>query len=289
MIVVICGHSLVVKAQEGSEGGYVSGPSVGAWDILARDRGTQRRTPGLPPALNPGNRIPGSGARRGGESGGGYRPVGHRPVGPGQAGHVPVVPYVPTKAYIGRDLVDCSAYPGLAGCGPAIVPGPSGGGTGRAAGGDAGNPGIRGGGEPPIDPRTLHLDDRMPLPEPWIQPGRAITGMRSWLVIGGRKSLHEIAIDEPTGRSVSIDCVATSYLVDWGDGVITGPHDNAGAPYPDGSITHVYEVSQRVQVHIEAEWACHWATTHRFGDGPAHSVGLIRDFPVDEIQAVIDG
>ena len=64
-------------------------------------------------------------------------------------------------------------------------------------------------------------DTPLPRPEPYIAPGRAITGMFAYLETNGTTTHTYTEPDTPFGP---LEVVATGrYYVDWGDGTQPGP------------------------------------------------------------------
>ncbi|MGH3908136.1 MAG: hypothetical protein ACRDTE_28735, partial [Pseudonocardiaceae bacterium] len=69
----------------------------------------------------------------------------------------------------------------------------------------------------------------LPIPQPWIGPGRAITGKLAYLETRGAIG-YTYTTDTTFGPLV---IVATgSYVVDWGDGERSGPHPFEGEQWP---------------------------------------------------------
>lgn len=89
----------------------------------------------------------------------------------------------------------------------------------------------------------------MPPLDPWITPGRGITGKRAYLQPGG---VHERTwTRRMLGGTVTVEAAHTAYDVDWGDGDPARRY-----PEPGGTIA------------------------------PLASYGELRDFPVPDVQAV---
>ena len=129
-------------------------------------------------------------------------------------------------------------------------------------------------------------DVPLPGPEPYIAPGRAITGMFAYLETRGTTT-HTFT--EPNTPFGPLTVVATGrYYVDWGDGTRTGPHSAEGGPWPDGKIKHEYIHIGDYDVVVTERWTATWS----FGDQSGtldelRTVGRIDDFPVQQIQAVV--
>lgn len=125
----------------------------------------------------------------------------------------------------------------------------------------------------------------LPVPQPVIAPGRAITGKLAYLETRGAVS-HTYTNDTVFGPLV---IVATgSYVVDWGDGETSGPHSFEGKPWPDGQITHQYIDVGTYDVVVTERWTATWRLGGESGVlRTLQTTGRIDDFPVQQIQAVI--
>jgi len=87
--------------------------------------------------------------------------------------------------------------------------------------------------------------------------------------------------------TLEIDAVGT-YTVDWGDGVVTGPHAGEGRPWPTGDITHHYRSVGTYDVVVMLDWTATWRVGTESGTlSGLRTTGRISDFPVEEVQAVI--
>ncbi len=124
----------------------------------------------------------------------------------------------------------------------------------------------------------------LPRPGPHIAPGWAVTGRKSYLETGSAPTAR-FTRDTPRGQLV-IDATGP-YYVDWGDGTTGGPYNEAGAAWPNGTITHVYERVGTYDVVVTQRWSADW---HLDGDsgrlGGLRTEGRIDDFPARELQAV---
>jgi hypothetical protein len=129
-------------------------------------------------------------------------------------------------------------------------------------------------------------DIPLPSPEPYIAPGRAITGMLAYLETRG-STTHTYT--EPNTPFGPLQIVATgAYYVDWGDGTHTGPHSEEGGPWPDGRITHEYINVGTYDVVVTERWTATWSFGSESGTlDELRTVGRIDDFPVQQIQAVV--
>jgi hypothetical protein len=124
----------------------------------------------------------------------------------------------------------------------------------------------------------------LPKPAPKIEPGWAMTGRLAYLETQAPLT-QTFTRDTPLGP---LTITATGeFLVDWGDGTRTGPHQDAGAPWPDGRITHGYTRATTLDVVVTEQWRATWALAGRTGDLTAlRTEGRIQDLPVREVQAV---
>ena len=124
----------------------------------------------------------------------------------------------------------------------------------------------------------------LPKPVPHIEPGWAMTGRPAYLETRAPMT-QTFTRDTPLGP---LTITATGeFLVDWGDGVSTGPHRDAGGPWPDGRITHGYTKATTLDVVVTEQWRATWALAGRTGNLTAlRTEGRIEDLPVREVQAV---
>jgi hypothetical protein len=124
----------------------------------------------------------------------------------------------------------------------------------------------------------------LPKPVPRIEPGWAMTGRLAYLETQAPMT-QTFTRDTPLGP---LSITATGeFLVDWGDGTRTGPHADAGAPWPDGRITHGYTTVRTVDVVVTEQWRATWTLGARTGTLTAlNTQGTIPDLPVREVQAV---
>lgn len=141
----------------------------------------------------------------------------------------------------------------------------------------------------PESPRTYAVrfwqEIPLPVPNPKIAPGRAITGKLAYLETRGEMR-HSYATDTPVGP-LRIEATG-EYHVDWGDGSTTGPYTVEGHAWPDGEITHQYIDVGNYDVVVTERWTATWtlgAASGRLTE--LRTVGRIDNFPVQQIQAVI--
>lgn len=124
----------------------------------------------------------------------------------------------------------------------------------------------------------------LPKPGPRIAPGWAVTGRKAYLETGSAPTA-QFTRDTPRGQLV-IDATGP-YYVDWGDGTTGGPYTEAGMPWPNGTITHVYERVGTYNVVVSQRWSAQWRLGGESGRlGGLRTEGRIDNFPAEELQAV---
>jgi hypothetical protein len=79
------------------------------------------------------------------------------------------------------------------------------------------------------------------------------------------------------------------YRWDWGDGDATGWTTDAGAPYPDGTLTHTYRLPDRYSGDVTTEWGGTYTITVQ-GEtfGPYDAIGTVtrtQPFTATELSA----
>ena len=129
---------------------------------------------------------------------------------------------------------------------------------------------------------------KLPPPAPRIAPGWGIVGKDAYLEIGGSRTPSPWTFTA-LGHTITIRAQST-YAVDWGDGTQISGVTSQGGPWPDGEITHPYQVDGAYRVTVRQRWTATWSATNgeqgAIDDG-LQTVGTI-DFPVQELQAVRD-
>jgi hypothetical protein len=141
-------------------------------------------------------------------------------------------------------------------------------------------------GEPTIDPAAVRalIVSQLPLPAPSIDPGRAITGLRSYLDVGAPTSWGEPL--QPAGLPFQLQIDGTAeYRVDWCDGTVE-TYASSGGPYPDGDITHVYTSVGDHTVTVTPVWTVSWAGGGLDVTFTAELAPSSVDLPVGEVQSV---
>jgi hypothetical protein len=140
--------------------------------------------------------------------------------------------------------------------------------------------------EPVLDPAMVQqvIIAQLPLPDPSIDPGRAITGLRSYLDIGAPTSWGAGIDGDLLPIRVDIDATA-QYRVDWGDGTVE-TYASSGGPYPDGDITHVYTRVGDNTVTVTPVWTVSWNGGGLEVTFSAELVPSTVELPVGEVQSV---
>ncbi len=101
-----------------------------------------------------------------------------------------------------------------------------------------------------------HVQNELPIPEFTVPPGFALTGLPSFLTANctTSKSFYD---STPIGTA---DIQATGELwVKWdsNDGW-SGPYSSCGLPWPDGTISHVYETEGSAHISLKETWTASW-------------------------------
>jgi hypothetical protein len=141
-------------------------------------------------------------------------------------------------------------------------------------------------GTPALDPAMVRqmIESQLPLPQPSIDPGRAITGLRSYLDVGAPTTFDDSISGDVLPVTVAIDASA-QYRVDWGDGTVE-TYSSSGGPYPDGDITHVHTSSGSYTVTVTPVWTVSWEGGGQSFTFTAELVPSTVDLPVGEVQSV---
>lgn len=128
-------------------------------------------------------------------------------------------------------------------------------------------------------------EDLLPRPQPRIAPGYMLTGKPGYLESNSPPTAR-FEHDTRLGRLV-IDARNTTW-VDWGDGSgLVGPHDGPGAPWPSGTITHVWTHMATYDIRVVQRWTATWTLAGSTGRLAGLSTeGRIDDFEVRQLQAV---
>ena len=123
-------------------------------------------------------------------------------------------------------------------------------------------------------------------PELVIQPGRMFVGLRAFLETGIDVSWLDEA-DSPFGQVLLTG--TAEITVDWGDesGLDYGPFSVEGTEWPDGAISHVYRWVGLYNVTATYHWSIDWDFGEVSGTAELTRVGVLEDFSLDQVQAVI--
>ena len=128
----------------------------------------------------------------------------------------------------------------------------------------------------------------LPTLTPTVPPGHAITGLPAYLVTDTPLSIEQ-SFETPLGL-IEVDA-RSHFTVDWGEfpGAETGPHEFSGDPYPNGRIAWTYTNRGAYTITVTQHWHGTWRWGPDGGDlEPRQVTATIPDYPVREIQAVID-
>lgn len=131
---------------------------------------------------------------------------------------------------------------------------------------------------------------RPPPPTPLaVAPGHVVTGLRSYLEIGGDPNPVE-TLPNPIGPAVTIS-MTPRYVVTWGDGA-SEETASQGVPWPGGAgeITHVYSDEGEVSLVVRAFWTGTWTAGGAGGTLPElpNPTTATLELPVEEYQARTD-
>jgi len=114
-----------------------------------------------------------------------------------------------------------------------------------------------------------------------------LAGQLAYLEAGSPLAGH---FEHPTPLGVLVVDATSEVWVDWGDGSgVEGPFADAGAPWPSGRITHYWTETRTYDVRVHQRWTARWQLGGASGElGGLVTEGVIDDFPVRELQAVLN-
>lgn len=144
-------------------------------------------------------------------------------------------------------------------------------------------------------------------PSPTLSPEVAgVTGLDTYLeAIPPPVILHDEVL--PDGRALEVRARVTQLDVDWGDGTLATHAPSEASGYPDGAVTHVYELktcTPQYRAEHPSGGLCHpsleaypivvahtWVGEYRVGGGAWTALGaLVRTafltYDVDEVRGV---
>ncbi len=137
------------------------------------------------------------------------------------------------------------------------------------------------------------------LPDPSLStsPTRTLTGLDTFLTIGGQQSVSWSGT--ALGQQVLLE-VSSTYDVDWGDPRPDGSKANGraritgttsqGGPYPNGDLRHQYIERGSATIKVTQRWTAHWSAG---GESGTLADRLLTTsslkLPIDELQAIVTG
>lgn len=131
-----------------------------------------------------------------------------------------------------------------------------------------------------------YLDRSAPdRPVPTFIPPEGVTGERMYLVTEADTSWFREVADTPFGPLTLV--AAAEVTVDWGDGTVAGPYRTPGTAWPDGEISHVWQVVGDYDVTVTYDWVVEWSFAGANGTLPLDQVATLSEYPVIELQPVI--
>jgi hypothetical protein len=93
-------------------------------------------------------------------------------------------------------------------------------------------------------------------------PRTAIAGLATYFMVRPPNELQPATLAaNPQGIVETITIAPLHYTWSWGDGTDELATDDAGAPYPDGQVTHTYATGGRVHGSVTAQWGATYTIT----------------------------
>jgi hypothetical protein len=138
-----------------------------------------------------------------------------------------------------------------------------------------------------LDPQAVRetIIHELPVPDPRIAPGWALTGLPSYLEVGAPDTYDETITGDRLPVPVTVSGSA-EYRVDWGDGTVTS-HASSGGPHPEGDITHVYADSDEGSVvTVTPVWSVTWSAGGMTVPLTLELTPETVELPVREMQSV---
>jgi hypothetical protein len=126
------------------------------------------------------------------------------------------------------------------------------------------------------------LTQQLPRAEPFIAPGFGLAGLTAYLETARGLWLNPqpVQVELSTGPVNAAFQATATYVVDWGDGTVTGPHADPGTSWPNGTITHTYLDRGTYEVRVVDQWAVTFTV-----DGlPPQTVALELDADAYEFE-----
>lgn len=143
---------------------------------------------------------------------------------------------------------------------------------------------------PSVSPEMLALSfwerSDLPVPNPHMAPGWALTGMRAYLEVNSAATA-DFAYQTPFGP-LTISAWTDDVFVFWGDGWNWERYDSLGGPWPHGDIVHIYADKGSADITVTQAWTATWNLAGQHGTlQGATTTGTINDFQLRELEAVL--
>jgi hypothetical protein len=93
-------------------------------------------------------------------------------------------------------------------------------------------------------------------------PSTALAGLATYFLVRTPRTLRPASFSNNNqGVVETITIAPLHYTWSWGDGSDGLTTDNAGAPYPDGNVTHTYTTGGRFHPHLSTQWGATYTVT----------------------------
>lgn len=100
------------------------------------------------------------------------------------------------------------------------------------------------------------IQNQLPVPNFSIPPGFALTGLTAFLTASCTTS--KTFYDNTGAGTATIDATGELW-VRWDSGQgWSGPYDSCGLPWPNGTISHIYETKGSATVSLKETWIASW-------------------------------
>jgi hypothetical protein len=130
-------------------------------------------------------------------------------------------------------------------------------------------------------------------PDPVFTPDVGVTGLDTFVAAAPPEPVTVTLASPGTGGTLTVEFHVVQVTIDWGDGAtqeVPASLFAELAPFPDGTIAHVYETSAHTAIDVAFEWLVRW----RVGTGAWNVVDITpttatTDYQVDQIAGRISG